>query len=205
MNGMPDDFYWPLGLLSYGNEVRNSFPEEAELLGVLTILWTRQEMALRTIYLNLLNARRRDYAGAIWDRQPTHQSRRDLLSLALDTVKLTKRQHGLLSHLIKQTKVLADRRNELIHAEYVVHARTDTLHAKVSSPRSTKPAKHQRAAVSDLRKVVDDLSGLIQASEAALFQLAPRRLRITMKNLEEELERFAERNDRSEGGGEVTS
>ena len=42
------DWFWPLGALDYAQEVRDFFPEEAELLGVITVLWNRQEIALRT-------------------------------------------------------------------------------------------------------------------------------------------------------------
>tara|TARA_R110002124_G_scaffold256165_1_gene421838 strand:+ start:1298 stop:1954 length:657 start_codon:yes stop_codon:yes gene_type:complete len=162
-----EDWYWPLGDLEYQHEIRDFFSGEAEMLGIITILWNRQELKLRAIYKRLISSRRPDYAMAIWDRQPTHQARRDLLALALHTTKLTKRQAGIIAYVVDKTKVLADRRNELIHAEYVVHARTDKLHAKVSSPRSNKPPKHQKVTEKDLQQIVDDLEHLIMATEAA--------------------------------------
>ncbi len=145
------------------------------MIGVITILWNRQELKLAKIYSKLIASKRPEYAMAIWERQPTHQARRDLLALALQTVKLTKQQAGILNYVIEKTKTLADRRNELIHAEYVVHGRTDKLHAKIKSPRSTKPPKHQKLSAEDLQQVIDDLEQLILATEAASFAFATKR------------------------------
>jgi hypothetical protein len=168
------DSYWPLAALEYEHEIDDSFPDEARLLGTIMILWNRQELALRDIFLDLLNARQRDYASAIWDRQPTHQAKRDLLALALATVHMSKRKAGILNWVIDHTKTLADRRNELIHAEYVVHHRTLRLHAKVKAPRSNKPPKYQQVAESDLRVVVEELSFLLRATEGAYTELSSR-------------------------------
>src|SRR4051812_17682830 len=126
-NPTEDDF-WPLGGLSYASEIHDYYPDEAELLGTIAILWNRQELALRRIFLRILASKREAYAEAIWDRQSTHQGRRDLLATALHTVKLTKRQTIYLNWIIENTKTVADRRNELLHAEYVVHHRTSKLH-----------------------------------------------------------------------------
>ncbi|MCW2381354.1 hypothetical protein [Sphingobium sp. B2D3C] len=168
------DFYWPLGGLDYGHEVRDLFPQEAELLGVIAIMWNRQEGALRRLFLEILAPRSHSYGEAIWDRQPTHHARRDLLALARETAGLTDRQRGVLDWVIEKTKTLADRRNELIHAEFVVHSRTDVLHAKIKSPRSSKPPKHQKASPNDLEKIVNDLNVLLQATEASWVEfLAP--------------------------------
>lgn len=189
------DWYWPLGALDYAHEIHDYFPDEAALLGAITILWNRQEKALRGIFVSLLSSRQRAYAEAIWDRQPTHQARRDLLALALTTVRMTKRKSGILTWVVERTKTLADRRNELIHAEYVVHGRTDQLHARVSSPKSTKPPKHQKVASSDLKVVVNDLVHLLQATEAASLELgSPRlqRLRKSIKQFAEEHGPFPE-------------
>ena len=166
------DRYWPLGQIEYEHEIEDSFPDEARLLGTIMILWNRQELALRALFVSLLSARQRTCAKAIWDRQPTHQARRDMLALALTTVKLSKRKTGILTWVIDNTKTLADRRNELIHAEYVVHHETDRLHAKVSSPRSNQPPKYQQVGESDLRVVVDDLSWLLRATQKAHIELS---------------------------------
>jgi len=168
------DWYWPLGALEYQHEIRGSFPEEAEMLGIITILWNRQELALRSLYARLIASKRPAYAEAIWDRQPTHQARRDLLALALHTVKMTKRQAAILTYIIERTKVVADRRNELLHAEYVVHGRTDKLHAKVKPPRSSKPPKHQKVTPKDLQTVIDDLEELLMATERAWMEFLSR-------------------------------
>jgi hypothetical protein len=168
------DWYWPLAALEYEHEIDEAFPDEARLLGTIMILWNRQELALRGIFLDLLNARQRPYAEAIWDRQPTHQAKRDMLGLALTTVRLSKRKAGILTWVIDHTKTLADRRNELIHAEYVVHHRTQRLHAKVKAPRSNKPPKYQQVGVSDLRVVVEELSFLLRATEGAYTELSSR-------------------------------
>jgi hypothetical protein len=180
------DWYWPLGALDYALEIEEDFPDEAQLLGIITILWNRQEMALKRLFKCLLSSNRPAFAESIWDRQSTHQARRDLLALALQTVKLTKRQRGILGWIIENTKTLADRRNELIHAEYVVHGRTNKLHAKVKAPRSNKPAKHQKASASDLQKVVNDLCFLVQATEAAWSSFWPR----SMMKMRDELRRL---------------
>lgn len=168
------DWYWPLGALEYEHEIADFFPDEAQMLGVIMILWNRQELTLRTIFVDLLGTRRPEYAEAIWDRQPTHQAKRDLLELALTTLKLSKRKAGILRWVIDNTKTLADRRNELIHAEYVVHHRTERLHAKVKAPRSNKPPKYQPTGASDLKVTVEELSFLCRATEAAYTELSPR-------------------------------
>ncbi|WP_299321412.1 hypothetical protein [Parasphingopyxis sp.] len=187
-----EDWYWPLGALGYAEEISDSFPTETELIGVITILWNRHEIALRRIFISLMRTRSTAYAEAIWERQPTHQSRRDLLSLALGTVKLTKRQKAILEWIIDRTKTMADRRNELIHAEYVVHGRTDALHAKVKPPRSNKPPKHQRVMESDLRKVANGLSHLVAATEAADIELMSRRKRARFDELGQQLDELAQ-------------
>lgn len=185
------DWYFPLGAIDYAVEIQEDFPEEAELLGVITILWNRHEAGLRRLFLTLIASKRPALAEAIWDRQPTHQARRDLLALALNTAKLTKHQRGVLQWVIDTTKTVADRRNELIHAEYVVHHSTQKLHAKVKAPRSNKPPKHQNASATDLRIVVDRLQILVQATEGAWLEFAPRsfdRMRKQMAELSKALE-----------------
>jgi hypothetical protein len=163
-------WFWPLGGLSYSTEVRDFFPEQAELLGTITMLWNRQELALRDCFLNVLEPSVWAYGEAIWNRQSTHQNKRALLSLALEHGKLSKRQQQILDWVIENTKTVADRRNELIHAEYVVHGGTGELHAKVTAPRALKP-KHQRLSVRELNKVIEQLDRLLQAPEAAKFEL----------------------------------
>jgi hypothetical protein len=165
------DWYWPLGSLGYQHEICDFFPEEAEMIGVITILWNRQELELRDLFIQLLEPREKAYAEAIWDRQSTHQNKRDLLALALEATTLTERQQGILKHLIKKTKTIADRRNELIHAEYVVHGRTDKLHAKVKTPRSSKPPKHQKVDAKDLQLFINELQTLVQMTEASRCEL----------------------------------
>jgi len=170
-----EEFYWPLGELSHASEIRDYFAEESELLGVITILWNRQEIRLKSIYKRIIASKREAFAEAIWDRQPTHQARRDTLALALTTVKLTKRQKAILGFVIEKTKDIADRRNDLIHAEYVVHGRTEKLHAKIRSPRSTKPPKHQRASAEDLLLVIEELETLLGFTDAAWFEFDTRK------------------------------
>jgi hypothetical protein len=180
----PPEFYWPLASLSGSSEIRDYFPEEAELLGVISILWNRQELALRQLYLQILASKRPAYAEAIWDQQSTHQARRNLLALALVTVKLTKRQRIYLDYIIERTKLLADRRNELLHAEYVVHGKTERLHAKVKPPRSTKPPKHQPATTKHLEIVVRDLDDLLQTTEGAWLAFLTRKEKWVQKSLD---------------------
>lgn len=181
--GPKNDSYWPLAGLSYAQEVHDFFPQEAELLGVIAILWSRQELALKRLFVDLIDAQTPAYAEAIWNRLPTHQSRRDLLALALDTCTLSSHQQGVLTWVIDKSKTVADRRNELMHAEYVVHGRTSQLHARIKSPRSTKPAKHQKASVKDLRQFVEDMELLLQATEGAWFELLSEAKRAEMDAL----------------------
>ena len=75
---------------------------------------------------------------------------------------------------------MADRRNALMHAEYVVHGRTDKLHAKVKAPRSTKPPKHQKLSKKDLQAIVDDLEHLLRVTEASTFVFTTRKDRKLM-------------------------
>ena len=157
------------------------------MLGIITILWNRQEAALFRIYNKLIASQRPEFAKAIWERQPTHQSRRDLLSIALQTVRMTKKQAAILDYVIEKTKTMADRRNELMHAEYVVHGRTDKLHAKVKSPRSTKPPKHQKLSTKDLQQIVDDLEHLLMATETAGMAFPTKRDRKLMAAFDEAL------------------
>ncbi len=98
---------------------------------------------------------------------------------------MTGRQVGILRFIIDKTKTVADRRNELIHAEYVVHAHTDKLHAKVKPPRSTKPARYQKLSVKDLAEIVDDVSALLQATEAAWLEFMPPEFRLKIDRLGE--------------------
>ena len=74
------------------------------MLGIITILWNRQEAALYRIYKKLIASKRPEYAKAIWERQPTHQARRDLLGLALHTVKMTKRQAEFLDNVNRENQ-----------------------------------------------------------------------------------------------------
>lgn len=177
------DWYWPLASLNYEAEIADGYADEAQLIGAITILWNNHEKTLKCIFVDLLSSRKSKFVEAIWDRQPTHQAKRDLLTLALTTLKLSKRQINILNWVIDNTKTLADRRNELIHAEYVVHHRTYRLHAKVRSPRSNKPAKFQPVGASDLKGVVEDLSFLIRATESAYIELSPR-MRRAIKSIE---------------------
>jgi hypothetical protein len=187
------EWYWPLGALGYGPEIRDFFPEEAEMIGVITILWNRQEMALRRLFCLLVASKRPSYAEAIWDRQPTHQARRDLLAVAFQTVRMTKRQAATLKFVLEKTKVIADRRNELIHAEYVVHGRTDQLHAKVKSPRSNKPPKHQKVSTNDLQGVIADLGELVMATEFTWGEFYTRKMKRVSADLGRTLSQIRQR------------
>jgi hypothetical protein len=165
-----EDSFWPLGGLSYSQEIRDFFPEEAEMIGVITIIWNRQELALRSIFLNILEPRDKGFGEAIWDRQPTHHAKRELLAISLESSTMSDQAKAVLTYIIDKTKIMADRRNELIHAEYVVHNRTDKLHAKVKLPRSAKGAKYQKLSVEDLQKIIDDLDELLGISEWNAFE-----------------------------------
>ena len=99
------------------------------------------------------------------------------MALALQIVRLTKRQKSILSGLIERTKTVADRRNELIHAEYVVAGDTGKLNAKVKAPRSTKPPKHQPVSAVELRGVVEDIVSLVQLTEGAWAEFRTRAMK----------------------------
>ena len=178
-----EEFYWPLAALSGSGEIHDYFPEEAELLGIIAILFNRQELALKRLFLQILASKRPEYAEAIWDRQPTHKARRDLIKLALHTVRLSKRQAFLLDYILEKTKGVADRRNELLHAEYVVHGKTERLHAKIKAPGSSKAAKHQRATADDLKVVVKELDFLLDVTEGAWLEFMTRKGKALQKRL----------------------
>jgi hypothetical protein len=52
----------------------------------------------------------------------------------------------------------------------MVHNRTEKLHAKVKSPRSTKGAKYQKLSVEDLQKIINDLDELLGITEWNAFE-----------------------------------
>lgn len=178
-NEREDRVFFSLGGLDYAREIHEGYEEEVALLGSIMVLWNRQELALRQIFLGLLSARQSKYAKAVWDRQPTHKAKRDILWLALDTVRMSKRRRGILTWVLNRTKTLADRRNELIHAEYVIDLKTDVLHAKVNAPNSLKPPKYQQLRASDLAAVERDMVELLQATEAAWSEYDARLQRLS--------------------------
>lgn len=158
----PNDFYWPLGGLGFGDEIAEVYPEEASLLGAITILWNYHEDQLRAVFLRLMASPHETYAGAVWDRQPTHQAKRNLLALALEhRSDLTPLQRTLLSEVLEGTKRVADRRNELLHGIYMVHGNTQQVFAVSQSPNSTKPPRYHKSSVKDLRVVLADLERMI--------------------------------------------
>jgi hypothetical protein len=173
----PKTWFWPLGLLGYGEEIKASFSAEAELLGVMTILWNQHESHLKRIFVMLLAPGFNPYAEAIWNLQPTHQAKRNMLALALEHVDLTERQRVLLDHILEKTKTAADRRNDLIHGEYVVHGNTGQLFAIIQSPRSAKPPRHQKNTAKDLARAVRELEELMQITAALSVELLPADLR----------------------------
>ncbi|MEO8926387.1 MAG: hypothetical protein ABI306_04415 [Caulobacteraceae bacterium] len=166
-----DPPYYPLGFVSGSAEIREWFPLEAELLGTFVIIWNRHEMRLRQAFVKLTGARSKTLIGAIWDRQPTHQAKRALLSLALRNVKLNEKQRQLLELSIDRSKTIADGRNDLIHAEYVMSARHEML-AKVSSPNSTKPPRYRRVTAKDLERAIDELEQVAAITDALNLELA---------------------------------
>lgn len=168
-----EEFYWLLGRIGYGSEVRDFFPEEAELIGVLTILWNVHEKNLRSLFVRILGGPHEDYVAAIWDRMPTHHARRGTLALALEYGALDDKQAALLTEVIDRTKRLADRRNTLIHAEFVVKSGTEQLFAKSRPPNSSKPAIHQKTTKADLAKLVTEVEELITMDEALSVSLLP--------------------------------
>jgi hypothetical protein len=147
--------------MGYGGEIAQFYADEAAMIGAITILWNHHEDRLRAIFARILASPKEGYAEAIWDRQPTHQAKRNLLAMALDFGGLNDGQRDLLERVIEDTKTLADRRNDLLHGKYVVHGNTNNLFAVVRSPNSTKPAKYQKNTVNDLDKVSEALERLI--------------------------------------------
>lgn len=165
-----EEFYWPLGLVQYGAEIEELYPDEAQLLGAITILWNHHEDALRSIFSNMFESGRKSYCEAIWDRQPTHQAKRNLLAMALEHVELTDRQRLLLEEVLKRTKKFADRRNDLIHGIYEVHGRSSELFARVKS-RGAKAEKRQRSSKKALQQAVQDLEMLMQLESALSIEM----------------------------------
>jgi hypothetical protein len=159
-----EEFYWPLGQLGRGDEIQDLFPEEAKLLGILTILWNNQEENLGRIFTHFF-PKRDAFAAAIWNRQPTHHAKRSLLALALDHADLTERHKAILGWIIEQTKKIADRRNELVHGIYVVHGKNDQLFAKTRPPNSSKPPKYQKSSAEAIQATIAELEDLIGVTE----------------------------------------
>lgn len=143
--------YWPLGVLGHSAEIEDLFPEEAMCIGIITILWNNQEQSLIELFKLLLGAKAPAVAISIMERQLTHKYRRDLIETAKRHADLPDHLEHWANLVLKNTKTLADRRNELMHGQYVVSAKDDRLYAEVRSPNSSKPSKHQRNDVTALR------------------------------------------------------
>jgi hypothetical protein len=185
----PDDFYWAVGGLGYGGEIQDLFQDEAALLGVITILWNHYEGQLRALFVQMLKTPRTSYAEAIWDRQPTHQAKRNLLAMAADHGKLSAKSKQILAVLIEETKAVADRRNDLLHGRYEVHGNTDQLFAVTKSPNSSKPPKRHKSTVKDLEKVIASIERLMQLRFLLAVQLfdASGKKRLEIQGLADQL------------------
>ncbi|MEO8560248.1 MAG: hypothetical protein ABI439_14350 [Rhodospirillales bacterium] len=166
----PDDFHWPLGKLGRSSEIENLFPEEAMCIGVITILWNNHEQNLIELFKLLLAAPVPNVASAIMERQFTHKYRRDLIEIARKHATLSDRDAQWTDLVIKKTKIVADRRNELMHGRYVVSAKDDRLYAEVSSPNAVKQ-KRQRNDIKALREVISGLEELVGLTEGLLVAL----------------------------------
>lgn len=170
------DSHWPLGLLGYAGEIEDLFPEEAMHIGIITILWNIHEANLSRLFCSILGAKSESFARAIIAKQPTHKAKRDLLALALQHTKLTKKRTNWLNAVLHETKRLADRRNSLIHGKYVVSFQNNDLYTEQNSPNSTRPKKPQRNSVKELKKVTQDLEALVQFTEGLCWEFSGRKV-----------------------------
>lgn len=160
---------YPLGFVSGASEVWDDYFEEAALLGVFTMMWNRHELRLKELFVDLL-APHQSFGLAVWENANTHAGKMKLFAQAVAHMPVTERGKMILQEITDETARLSDRRNALIHAEYVIHRETLDIAARTN--RKDKPPVYVPATADELRKVIADLdrvAGLVSHATVALM------------------------------------
>lgn len=186
---------YPLGFVSGASEVWDDYFEEAALIGVFTMMWNRHELRLKDVFIHML-APHRSFGQSIWDNANTHAAKMKLFSQAVGHMPLTANGKAILQKIVDETSRLSERRNALIHAEYVIHRETMDISARTN--RKDKPPVYVPATADELKKVIDDLDRATElVSHASLALLDQEELAGLVESIREAAEGV--RTDRSDG------
>lgn len=152
----PLDKLYPLGFVN-GAEEMLDFSAEAEAIGIITMLWNRHELQLGDIFASAMGSQHA-FARALWDSENTHRGKLKLLRLAVEAAPMTDEQKDLLSALTEQTALVSEKRNALIHGEFVVDMPNDKLIARQS--RRLKPPVYHPSDIAALYLIIESISQL---------------------------------------------
>lgn len=148
---------YPLGFVSGANEFWTSYRDEAALLGIFTMVWNTHELSLKRLFQMMVTPHR-DFAIAIWDQANTHKGKMTLFGHAVAHTPLSDENRAALREIVSETARLSERRNALIHAEYVIH--NETMDIAARTYRKDKPSTYTPASVEELTVLVNDLDRL---------------------------------------------
>jgi len=163
---------YPLGFVSGAHEIIENWPEEAQMLGVITILWNRLEHHLKRIFLYVVGEKP-EFHTALWESETTHKGRMRLLTLALAHIELSDIRRSYLGEIIQRVGVLSGKRNALTHGEYVLD-NNDRLKAR--KPGSKTPPSYTPSDVADLREVISALQEVDAYISALTLDYVPKDL-----------------------------
>lgn len=166
----PRDRHYPLGFVQGATEITDVFGAEAEAIGVITILWNRHELRLKSIFASILEPLA-DFAVAAWESENTHSGRMKLLRLAREAVPMSETRKALLTGIIDRTAALSEKRNALAHAEYVVNMDSDTLLARTH--RRLKPPIYHPSDLESLNAIIQGLREVEAYCEALTLEFIP--------------------------------
>lgn len=144
---------YPLGFVSGADEITTHYADEAQMLGVITIMWNRLELHLKDLFLQILGSHR-EFAVGLWDAENTHRGRMKLIRLALDHIELTEARRAYLAEIVSRVTMLAEKRNALTHGEYVVD---DGESLKARTARAKKPPTYMNCDIEALQEIIDGL------------------------------------------------
>lgn len=147
--------HYPIGFVFGAREIEQDFPDEAMALGVITILWNRLELRLKSMFEAIMGDQRA-FATALWDSQNTHRGRFKLLELARDTVPLTAKRRALLQEILDRVEDLSRRRNTLIHGEFVVE-QFNGVDLLARTHRGAKEPTYTPSDMTSLNKMIEAL------------------------------------------------
>lgn len=185
------DRHYPLGFWSGASEIQDNYGAEAEAIGVITILWNCHEQALKAIFARLLSPQD-EFANLLWDSENTNRGRLKLLTLVRDGLSMSEERQSLLGEVITRTGTLAEQRNALAHAEYVVDMDAQVLMARTQ--RRSKGALVRPSDLDALNRIIRDLEVLDRCVSALRLDLIPQELKDTVQALAaERAEVFSDR------------